>query len=826
MSTTTLTGFALSPQQERLWRLHGSGCTPGFIIQGSVEVAGPLDRDRLWSALSRVVERHEILRTTFPVLPGMRLPVQALEETGQWMRSERRLADPKELGALLQEDRSTPFDLDAGPLLRAFLVEIEPSRHHLVLTLPALIADAASLNVLASEVAAAYSGENRSEPPLQYVDAAGIFQDWLGPVEAEEGASYWRRQDLSGLSRQARRSGAGLSPASPFAPRTVAAHLDPDWADGPMGLPPAVMTLTGWAVALWQTLGEEDAVVVIGTGFDGRTCAEFKTAMGPYARYLPLLCKLSADSSLGGIAQALRTATTDAAARQDFFPPELLDEALSQSTGGWPFGFDYLPANLPWLADGSVAFVARTTSAGSDRFDLRLSVRQEANGSLHFDLEHDPTVCEAIAATRLLARAVRAIERLSAEPHRRIAELDPLSEEERQELLGCCNGTAREREGPRTARELLAMPARLSPEAPAVASGSLVRSHAELRRRVLRLAGILTDLGVGPESRVGICLERSAGSSRILEALLAVLEAGGAYVPLDPGHPAERLSFLLADSGTSILLTEERLQHRLPSTVPARVLCLDAIEDDSQAPPHGSTALPLDPGNLAYVMYTSGSTGQPKGVMVSHGSLTNYLLWAMESYRAEEGSGAPVHTSLGFDLTVTSLLVPLATGRCIELLPEEHGVGALATLLRERRDFSLVKLTPAHLEVLQQILAPEEIDGCARALVIGGEALRAEALALFRQGAPGTRLINEYGPTETTVGCCVYEIAPEDPTTGAVPIGRPIADIRLYVVGPSLWPVPAGAVGELWIGGAGLARGYLERPGLTAERFVPDPFGL
>ncbi|HSU83559.1 MAG TPA: amino acid adenylation domain-containing protein, partial [Thermoanaerobaculia bacterium] len=231
------------------------------------------------------------------------------------------------------------------------------------------------------------------------------------------------------------------------------------------------------------------------------------------------------------------------------------------------------------------------------------------------------------------------------------------------------------------------------------------------------------------------------------------------------------------------------------------------------------------PENPAYVIYTSGSTGTPKGVVVTQRALANYLLWARESYRVAAGPGAPVHSPLGFDLTVTSLLAPLVAGTAATLLPEGQGVEALAAALRGAPGYSLVKITPAHLEALRQVLPPEEHAGCAAALVIGGEALLAGSLATWRERAPETRLINEYGPTEATVGCCVYEVAAHDPATGAVPIGRPIANTRLHVVGPDLAPVPAGTPGELWIGGEGLARGYLGRPELTAERFVPDPFG-
>ena len=228
--------------------------------------------------------------------------------------------------------------------------------------------------------------------------------------------------------------------------------------------------------------------------------------------------------------------------------------------------------------------------------------------------------------------------------------------------------------------------------------------------------------------------------------------------------------------------------------------------------------------NLAYVMYTSGSTGEPKGVMIPHRGLVNYLSWAIRAYAAADGSGAPVHTPLGFDLTITSLFSPLLVGRPVVVLPEEQGIDTLAATLRAGGDFNPVKITPAHLSLLSQRLPEEEAAGRARVMVIGGEALSWESLAFWQRHAPATRLINEYGPTETVVGCCVYEASRETGRSGAVPIGRPIANTRLYVLGRHGELVPVGVPGELYIGGDGVGRGYLNRPELTAARFVPDPF--
>jgi amino acid adenylation domain-containing protein len=282
---------------------------------------------------------------------------------------------------------------------------------------------------------------------------------------------------------------------------------------------------------------------------------------------------------------------------------------------------------------------------------------------------------------------------------------------------------------------------------------------------------------------------------------------------------------MLADAGASVLLTQRSLADALPEQR-AKVIRLDDSREEPAPPAAPPARGRVTPSNLAYVMYTSGSTGRPKGVMIPHRGLVNYLSWCVQAYGVAEGVGAPVHSPIGFDLTVTSLFAPLLTGRCTSMLREEGGVESLADALRSEGRYSLLKLTPSHLEMLDERLnGAGEGDGCApHALVIGGEALKAESLASWRRRAPGTRLFNEYGPTETVVGCCVHEVAPADDIGGVVPIGRPIANTQLYVLDGHLAPVPAGVAGELFVGGAGVARGYLNRPGLTAESFVPNPY--
>jgi len=400
-----------------------------------------------------------------------------------------------------------------------------------------------------------------------------------------------------------------------------------------------------------------------------------------------------------------------------------------------------------------------------------------------------------------------------------IADLPVLTERQRNQVLYEWNRTGAEFPDV-CVNELFEQQVARTPDAVAVVFREQHLSYRELNQRANQVANYLRRRGIGPETLVGVCLERSP---EMVIGLLGVWKAGGAYVPLDPSYPQDRLSFMVSDADVRVLLTQEKCRHLFPSGGDKAVR-LDSDWPVIAKENTGNLTPASVPSNLAYVMYTSGSTGKPKGAMILHRGLVNYLTWAIQAYGVEAGGSVPVHSSISFDLTVTSLYPALLAGGQVELLPEDVGAQNLLNALRQAKNRSLVKITPAHLELLSQQLSPEEAAGMTKTFVIGGENSLADSLRLWRDYAPATRLINEYGPTETVVGCCVYEVQAEDPRTGSVPIGRPIANTQLYVLDEHLQPVPPGVTGELYIGGAGVARGYLNRPELTQERFLPDPF--
>ena len=561
----------------------------------------------------------------------------------------------------------------------------------------------------------------------------------------------------------------------------------------------------------------EQTELCVGTGFDGRSYDELSEAMGLFAKHLPLTYHLSETASSRELAQQIEAQLREAQKWQEYFSWENWHpDASNDAEAFCPFGFEYLSLPQPWQA-GPVRVQIETQTQMLDRHTVSLTCLERGN-ELLMTLSADQRMLSPEALSSLLTQWQHLVEQMLETPERPWRRLDLLTPAERA-LLQHWNAT--QVEEPRESLvSFLVQQAACTPEQIALRCDERSMTYQELDARSNQLAHLLQDYGIGPERRVGISLEPSL---EMVVAVLGILKAGGAYVPLDPASPPERFTFQTQDADLALLLTQERVLARLP--VPGvAVLVLDQEEARLAAQPTRALVDRWLPEHIAYVLYTSGSTGQPKGVLVSQRALCNYVLWAVQAYDLQRGTGTLVHSPLTFDLTLTGLLPPLLAGQCVTLLSETQGGHALSQALRASTQLSLVKLTPTHLDLLRQTLPDTEVAGRTRALIIGGEALSGEQLSFWQRHAPETRLINEYGPTETVVGCCVYEVPAGETKEGAVPIGSPIANTHLYVLDAVGELVPLGVPGELYIGGTGVVRGYVKQPALTAERFVPDPF--
>ena len=828
--------------QERLWFLERVG--QGGVAYHAAEplrLSGALNVDALERALGDIVQRHEALRTTFREVDGALKQVIAAYERFTLPVSDVSGVEAAEREAearrRISEQIARPFDLSAGPLVRALLLRLGPQDHILSLCVHHIVVDGWSWRVLFRDMWTLYGayrdGRTHTLPdlPVQYVD----YAEWQrkqahGEEQREERQrllDYWREQ-LAG------------------APTLLALPVDhprPDvqrnrGAVERIAIPSALMerlqavgraegaTLYVVALAAFQILlsrytGGED--VVVGTTVAGRTRAEVQDLIGLFMNTLVLRTRVSGDSSIRDVLRRSREVTLSAYEHQGLPFEQLVAELRPKRTLSHAPLFQVLfeldDRDRAVDAVAGLTIAPMTVTNETAKVDLALRLRVSANG-LSGGLRYNTDLFEPATIRRMATHFERVLEQVASCPDRTVSAVTLLDDADRRQVTEAFNDTAAAYPSEQCIHELFEAQAARTPQALALQFEQDALTYEELNARANQMAHYLRRRGVGPEARVGVCLERSV---ELLVAILGVLKAGGAYVPLDTGSPPERLAYMLEDSAVGLLLTQERLRARLP--LPPHV---EAIAVDEQWPriadePIDTPASGVTSENLCYVIYTSGSTGRPKGVAMHHRGVSNYIDWGVRAYGASAGQGAPVFTSMAVDLTVTNLL-PLFAGRPVRLLPEEHAVEALANLLRTRPEFGLIKITPTHLSLLTPLLTVDEARAAARTLVVGADFLSAETTLFWQDHAPGVRLMNEYGPTETVVGCSAYTLPPGQHREGPVPVGGPIQNLRFYVLDESFEPVPIGLPGELFIGGVGVARGYLGRTPLTAERFVPDPF--
>ncbi|HLX08813.1 MAG TPA: amino acid adenylation domain-containing protein [Thermoanaerobaculia bacterium] len=831
-------GFPLSPQQKRLWRLGPERSL--LRCQCEARLRRDLDRAALRRALGRARARHGILRTTFQRRAGMRYPLQVIAAatavTAEWAELDlARLADDAARRRAVEQVAAgigrRPFDAALGPPLRVTLLTLAPADHVLVLSLPAICGDARTLLNLLHELARDLDGE-RGTPgtPEDAEEAAGTlpvqfveFAQWQNSLPADPGAAagYAVWQGAGGatpalpLPWERRPAAAGEVEADQVA--AVAGVVDPAPAAAlaalaaRRGAPLPALLLACWQILLLRLSGEPE--VVVAAVLDGRKFEELGPGLGPFASAVPIRGRRDPAAPFGEALRRTQESWATAGEWQEYYLlSPYAEPAAEGAAGAVGFEAETWPESI-----GALAVGGRHVCVEPFRLKLAWLLGGER---LRFEIQYAGDAGGRLDAARLARSLLALLAGVAADPEATVGSLPLLAPAERHQLLREWNDTAAPAPALPTLDRLFAAQAERTPAAVAAACEQRTLSYAELDARANRLARRLRRLGLGPDRIVAICVMDPLA---MMVGLLAILASGAAYLPLDPTHPRERLAFMLGQAGAAALVTEEALLTTLPAAALPSV-CVDR----DRAAIAAESACRLDSGataaNLAYVLYTSGSTGRPKGVMVTHRGLVNYLGWAVAAYQLARGTGAPVHSPIGFDLTITALFAPLLAGRTVQLLPLGPGVEALAAHLRTAAGCSLVKLTPAHLELLTAALPAATMAQCTRALVLGGEALSLQQLAPWRRQAPGTRLINEYGPTETVVGCCVHAVGAGAAAAGPVPIGRPIANTRLYVLDERLEPVPAGLPGELHVAGDGLARGYLGHPDATAERFLPDPF--
>jgi pristinamycin I synthase-3/4 len=834
----------LSYAQRRLWfidQLEGSSAE--YNMPQALRLRGKLDLVALQRAVDTIVERHESLRTHFAQIEGepvqiieppqmVALPIEDISSLPEEEQRKRALE-------IMSREWEEPFNLATGPVLRLKLIKVGESDHVLLRNFHHIVSDGWSQSVFNREFMLLYESfqqgrENPLQPlAIQYTDFALWQRKWLDEDALARDVEYWKKQ-LQGIPEQLELPRDRPRQAmQTYKADYCSATLSMQQMNGLKQLSQAnqstlyMTLLAAFAVLLGNYSGQDD--IVVGSPIANRREAQLEDLVGFFVNSLVMRVRLNLLQSFRQLLAEVRKTALEAYQHQDV-PFERLVEVLSpeRDLSRTPiFQVVFALQNAP-MGSQQLSGLEVERIAGEEllvRFDLELHVFEFEN-EIGFYWLYNKGLFDHTRMEQMARYYVKLLDEIVAASDAPLHALEMLTQDEQRLLLYTLNATGR----PAADATLLSTFEKqvlLTPAAAAVVCGETTLSYSELNEQANQLAHYLIGEQIGPEDTVAILLEPSP---EMIIALLGVLKSGAAYLPLDSEMPRGRLEYMFADARPAMVLSQESLCTAIPELQKSLILGgSEAIAHLRAYPRHNPTAtdhvVPLSPAHPAYIIYTSGSTGMPKGVVVTHGALNNYLQWSVREYNVSLGNGAPAHSSIGFDLTVTSIYPQLLAGRAVILGPKKHDVEELAEILQGNKDLTLVKLTPAHMEMLNNSLTAEQMKQSSRALVIGGEALNYESLTLWRIHAPATTLINEYGPTEATVGCCVYQVEAGDPFTGPVPVGRPITNTQLYVLDAFLQPVPMGVTGELYIAGAGLARGYWQRPGLTAERFVVNPFG-
>ncbi len=824
--------FVLPPSfaQERMWfldRLFGESAAYNMPV--ALRLQGALDVRALTRALAGVVRRHEVLRTTLPTLRGELVQVVRPAAPAAWPLVDLSAlggeARAREEGRLRRGEAARRFDLARGPLLRALLVRMAAGDHVALCTMHHAVADGWSRGVLARELGAGYAAalEGRPSPlpppGLQYGDFAAWQRKWLEGDACRRQLAYWRDK-LAGAPPALelpsdRPRGGAQDPRGGSVPVRFPEGLGPAVRElcRREGATPMMAFLAAFKVVLARWTGETD--VVVGTPVAGRNRRELEELVGLFVNTLALRTELDGAAGFRGVLRRVRATTVEAQAAQDVPFERVVEEVRPETEPGRNPLFDvmlsFAAPPRETMSLGGLTLTSLALEVRAAHFELALFLTDHPEGPAGA-LAYRTALFETATMERLAGHLARLLEGAVAAPDAPWTSLPLMGEAETRRVRDEWSTGGSAAPAPRCVHELFAEQAERRPDAVALVHGEEEVTYAELHRRSDALAHALVARGVGPDVRVGVCVERSP---ELVVGLLGILKAGGAYVPLDPGYPAERLAYMLEDAGVPVLLTQERLVERLPEFGGAVVL-LDVEEEGAAAAPGAR----VTPDHLAYVIYTSGSTGQPKGTEVPHRAIPGFFR-GVDYARFDEGTVLLQHSSTSWDaLTLELWPALLSGGRCV-LYPGAASEPAVLGEQLRRHGANTLWLTSAYFNLIVDS-CPEILRGVAQVMT-GGEAVSIPHVRRALELYPELRLVNGYGPSECTVFATCWPV-PAGFDAPVLPIGRPVGDRRVHLLDRWLEAVPAGVPGEVCVGGPAVARGYLGRPELTAERFVPDPY--
>jgi amino acid adenylation domain-containing protein len=826
----------LSYAQQRLWFLQQLvPASTAYNMSAAVRLSGALDKEAVRDSLNEIVRRHDVLRTSFPAKDG--IPVQVIAPSFRVNVEESEIscatADLVESeGLRLAQEPQRPFDLSSEPALRVKIVRLAKQEHVLLLSMHHILADAWSMSIMIREFSQLYDarikGEYAQLAPIeiQYGDFAAWQRRWLqGEVLAQQ-LSYWRGQLDGGRPLELPTDWARPATPSHRGARlefSVPAELSRKLVELSRreNVTLFMTLLSAFMLVLARHSGQND--ISIGTPIAGRRWTETENTVGCFVNTLVLRLSLDGNPSFQELLARVREVSLQAFAHQDLpfekLVEDLQPERLLSRTPLFQVMFALQNAPTADLAMPSLRIFEIPVFAESTKFDLTVTMVDDESG-LSGSVCYAADLFRAATIQRIVRHFEHVLGKIAAGPAIRISDALLPTEAELRTAIYEWNETGAEIP-PCCVHELVEAQAALTPQAPAVEFMGQKLTYAELNTKANRWARHLQTVGVGREVRVGICLERSA---EMVACVLAVLKAGGAFVPLDPASPSDRLRYTIENAKIRVLVTQRSLVEKLGCS-PAMSLVIEDLEPKVDCYSSANLSLSVTRENLAYSLYTSGSTGRPKGVAVEHRQLVNYACGILGRLDTSHCSFAMVQP-LTVDASFTALFPPLITGGCVHIIPQHWILDAakMHEFLCQHPKAGL-KIAPSHFAALHR---SHESEGFmpSEVLVIGGEPSRWQWLRDLQRLAPDCTIVSQYGPTETTVAVLAYRLRQEDDQHGYLrtPLGTSLPNVQVYILDESMNPAPIGVPGEIYIGGESLARGYLDMPGLTAERFGPDPF--
>ncbi|BAZ69372.1 amino acid adenylation [Fischerella sp. NIES-4106] len=818
-------GFELSPQQKNIWLLQQDSSV--YRTQMSVLIDGKLNVEALQKAFQELVNRHEILRTKFKILPAIMFPVQVISNTIilNWQELDWTYLNAEEQESQILEFLSTNNKCKLNYFLfYVDLIRLSEQKYIFIVTLPSLCADSITLDNLLHELTVLYSNKYNclNNSPLQYVHFSAWRNELLTDEELELGRDYWHNKQISDFLNLQLPFEKDNFKDKEFEPEVLSVKLADDLVNQveefiqKHQISKSAFFLTAWKILLWYLTDQSD--IVIGTNYNGRSYPELETTFGLLAQYLPIHSHLEAEDICIQVLQQVDAAICEAYSWQEYFAWDQIIRTTDNSNTLPPhlYCFDFQDYQQAYLADG-VLFSVKQKYVCLSPFRIKLNCI-DRKYSIDIELHYNSNLFSLEAVKNLSKQYQTLIKSILTEEKATINNLLIIDKVEQEKVLFTWNNTHRDYQAFQCLHQIFETQVEQTPDAVAVVFLDQKITYRELNQRANQLAHYLQKFGVAPEVLVGICMQRSID---LIIGLLAIFKAGGAYIPLDTSYPQERLGFMLAETQASVLLTQQPLLDLIPEHE-AQVICIDRDWEEIAQESLENPVNNLTPDNLAYIIYTSGSTGKPKGVMNNHKGVNNRLLWMQEIFQFTTADRFLQKTPLSFDVSIWEIFSPFLAGASLVLAkPDGHQDSNYLVQLIAQQQITTVHFVPSMLAVF---LNEAELEKCQslKRVFCSGEALSFDLQERFFARVDA-ELHNLYGPTEASIEVTWWHCQ-RDSDRNIVPIGRPISNMQIYILDKYLRPVPIGVPGELHIAGVGVARGYLHRPDLTAQKFIFNPF--